>query len=189
MLNSHFAKEAWDTEHPASSHAVKLDDRINTPCTLNLDLSAASAKTPAGGKLRCEPDSEQRIHLFHWLVFAAEPPDGQDEFSAGCDLWRWHEIEWRSVFVAGAVFSPEEMHTQGWRYCAPSAQLFVHIVDASKKHQADPGRAEARPRSVVNASAGVSSLRNRPPVSARLSPQPAWPRPAGMWRRGPIGSV
>jgi len=188
MLNSHSSKEAWDTEYPASSHAATLDGRIKTPCTLNLDLSAVPANT-SGGKLRCEPDGEQRIHLFHWLVFAAEPPDGQDEFSAGCDLWRWHQVEWRSVFVAGAVFSPEEMHTQGWRYCAPSAQLFVNIVDGSKKHQDDPVRAEARPRPVVNASAVFSSMRNRLPATARPAPQPGWQRPAGAWRRGPIGSV
>jgi hypothetical protein len=188
MLNSHFATEAWDTEYPSSSHATLLDNRLKTPCALNLDLSAAN--DPAGGgKLRCEPDVDQRRHVFHWLVFAAESPDGKDPFSAGCDLWRWHEVEWRSVFVAGAIFSPEEMHTQGWRYCAPSAQLFVNICSDPKKHQGEPGRAEARPRPVVSASAVVASMRNRLPATARPSPLPAWQRPAGAWRRGPIGSV
>jgi hypothetical protein len=180
MLTSHYASEAWDTEHPATSHAPTLDNRLPTACTLDLDLSAVSAANPAGGAMRCEPGGDQQRHVFHWLFFAGAAPDEKEAFSAGCDLWRWHQVEWRSVFVAGAVFSPEEMHTQGWRYCAPSAQLFVNIVSGERGRNGDSERAEARPRPVVSASAVVSSVRHRAPT---------WPRPTGAWRRGPIGSV
>jgi hypothetical protein len=115
--------------------------------------------------------------VFHWLVFAAASPAAKDGSSTACDLWRWHRGEWRSVFVAGASFTPEEMYAQGWRYCAPSVQLYVNFVSSSKEHSSDSGRAQARPK------------RNRSLTLAASAPPPASPRHAAPVRQAAMGPV
>jgi len=190
MSNSHFAQHAYGTEYPASSRAAQGEDHFATACTLDLDLRAGSTTELAdGGKLRCAPGVDQQMHVFHWLVFAAPSPEGKDA-KAGCDLWRWHRGEWRSVFVAGAIFSPEEMYSQGWRYCAPSVQLFVKIVSAAKEGHGGAGRVEVLPKHPAGSgSAAVPPKRNRPLTLAVQAPMPAWPRPSGPLRRAVSGSV
>jgi hypothetical protein len=139
MPNTSFAPRAYEAEYPASSRAPAPDDRFAAARTFDMDLSAASANTAVfGTKSRCEPGDDQQVHTFHWLVFAATSMAGNGTSGAGCDLWRWHRGEWRSVFVAGATFSPEEMYAQGWRYCAPSVQLFVNFVSATKEKATVP---------------------------------------------------
>jgi len=184
MSNSHFAQQAYETDHPQSSPAPKAKDPFAAAFTLDLELSAVLPADPANiGRLRCEPPEDHRVHVFHWLVFAAPALEGK-EASAGCDLWRWHRGEWRSVFVAGATFSAEEMHAQGWRYCAPSVQLFVNIVSGAKG-----GRAEARAKHPAGSgSATLQPKRNRTLAVAPPAP-PAWPRHPGPLRRAATGSV
>jgi hypothetical protein len=182
MSNSHFAQQAFETDYPVSSGAPKVDDPFAAAFTLDLELSAVLPADPAGvGRVRCEPPEDHRVHVFHWLVFAAPSLEGKGA-SAGCDLWRWHRGEWRSVFVAGATFTPEEMYAQGWRYCAPSVQLFVKIVSKAKHRHGDSGQSEARPKHPV----GSGSPTMQPKRNRRLAlavPAPAWPRPAGPLRR------
>jgi hypothetical protein len=114
MPNLNFAQRAYVTEFPLSSGAPAHNDLH-----------------------RCEPAEGQQQHMFHWLVFAEASPAAREASGVGCDLWRWHRGEWRSVFVAGAAFSPEEMDAQGWRYCAPNVQLFVNFASAPMDCLAD----------------------------------------------------
>jgi len=167
MLNTHVTRQARDSA-----------------CTLDLDLSAIPAK---GGQSRCIPGDDQQGHMFHWLVFVAAPPKGKDAVSAACDLWRWHKGEWRSVFVPGAKFTPEEMHEQGWRYCAPSVQVFVNIHSGPRESRCDAARPDARPKHPgPNASVVIPPRRNH---TLAVLPQAALPRQAAAWRRAAIGSV
>jgi len=185
MSNSHFAPSAYESDYPASPRAPKGNDPFAAAFTLDLDLSAVLPTDAACvGRVRCEPPEDNKVHVFHWLVFAAPALEGK-EASAGCDLWRWHRGEWRSVFVAGAIFSPEEMYAQGWRYCAPSVQLFVNIITGAKG-----GRADARAKHPgVSGSGTLQPKRNRTLAVAAPPPQPAWPRHAGPLRRASTGSV
>jgi hypothetical protein len=181
MSNSHFAQHAYESAYPDTDPAPKAKDPFAAAFTLDLDLSAVLPTDPANiGRLRCEPPEDHRIHMFHWLVFL----EGKDA-SAACDLWRWHRGEWRSVFVAGATFSAEEMYTQGWRYCAPSVQLFVNIVSGAKGRVGEAGRAEAPQKHPVGGGSATMPKRNR--TLAVAAPQ-AWPRPAGPLRRA-VGSI
>jgi len=158
MLDSTFAPHPYETDFAASSRASARNDRFAAARTLDLDVSEIAKSSPSfGGKLRCEPDEGQRIHVFHWLVFAAASPASKNGSGTACDLWRWHRGEWRSVFVAGATFSPEELHAQGWRYCAPSVQLYVNFVSAPKEHASDAVRPQPRPKRSRSLTLAVSA--------------------------------
>ncbi len=80
-----------------------------------------------GSPVPCEPPVEHRRKEFHWLLLAMPSSSTVHTFSAACDLWRWVGFEWRSVTVPGAVFAPEELYAQGWRYCGPCIQKVVRV--------------------------------------------------------------
>ena len=80
-----------------------------------------------GSPVPCEPPVEHRRKEFHWLLLAAPSSTSVHTFSAACDLWRWVGFEWRSVTVPGAIFAPEELYAQGWRYCGPCIQKVVRV--------------------------------------------------------------
>ncbi len=75
----------------------------------------------------CVPAMGAAHHELHWLAFVA--PDGPAQFPlrVECELWRWHDGQWRSVFVPGTRFTPEELHEHGWRYCRP-CEPFVAVL-------------------------------------------------------------
>ncbi len=78
-------------------------------------------------ELTCAPEPLYAHHEFHWLAYVA--PNGKSAFPmrVECELWRWHQDEWRSVFVPGTRFTPEELHEHGWRYCKPCEPLVAVI--------------------------------------------------------------
>jgi hypothetical protein len=167
MLDSTFAPQAYETEYPTPPRASARVEPFASARTLDLDLSVVSRNGPAfDGKLRCEPGEDQQTHVFHWLVFAVPSPKGKEGASTACDLWRWHRGEWRSVFVAGASFTPEEMYAQGWRYCVPSVQLYVNFVSAPKEHSGGAGRPQARAKRNRSLSLAVSAPARRGAIAS-----------------------
>ncbi len=77
--------------------------------------------------LTCAPDAGFAHHELHWLAFV--PPLQKMQFPARveCELWRWHDGQWRSVFVPGTRFTPDELHEHGWRYCKPCEPLVTVV--------------------------------------------------------------
>ena len=73
--------------------------------------------------LTCAPDAASAHHEFHWLAFVARSQTVQFPLRVECELWRWADGQWRSVFVPGTRFTPGELHDHGWRYCKPCEPL------------------------------------------------------------------
>jgi len=160
MQNHHFAPTARKAEDAASATPAPAKARL-----FHLDLTVDPKGRPTqDGTLRCEPGEDHRKHTFHWLVYVAPALGGIKTLSAACDLWRWHEGEWRSVFVPGATFTPEELSAQGWRYCAPSVQVFVKIAPSPADRIGALVCADERPS--AKAGGMVPTKRNRGLASA-----------------------
>ena len=77
--------------------------------------------------LTCAPEAMSAHHEFHWLAFVADSPKVQFPVRVECELWRWLDGQWRSVFVPGTRFTPSELHDHGWRYCKPCEPLVTVI--------------------------------------------------------------
>jgi hypothetical protein len=73
----------------------------------------------------CAPPVGTEHHEFHWLAFVGDAP--QFPYRTSCELWRWSAGQWRSVFVPGSRFTPEELTAQGWRYCKPCEPLVAVV--------------------------------------------------------------
>jgi CheY-like chemotaxis protein len=126
----------WD--HPSRRH--RSGARPGTPRGLfDLKLTAMTVK----GRLRlfdtmrsCRPQAPCDQHCFHWLVFVPSDLETGDGFTAPCELWRWVRGAWSSTAVTGAVFSPDEMYEQGWRYCGPCEEKVAQIEITTKAREA-----------------------------------------------------
>jgi CheY-like chemotaxis protein len=85
----------------------------------------------------CAPQAYRDRHGFHWLVFLPRDLEKPGVFTVQCDLWRWVHGAWSSTTVAGAVFTPDEMYEQGWRYCGPcedkTAQVEIAVRSREEK--------------------------------------------------------
>ncbi len=77
--------------------------------------------------LTCVPDAVSAHHELHWLAFVAPSQKMQFPVRVECELWRWHDAQWRSVFVPGTRFTPDELHEHGWRYCKPCEPLVTVV--------------------------------------------------------------
>ena len=73
--------------------------------------------------LTCAPEAAFAHHEFHWLAFVSPQARVKFPMRVECELWRWHDGQWRSVFVPGTRFTPSELHDHGWRYCKPCEPL------------------------------------------------------------------
>ncbi len=77
--------------------------------------------------LTCAPEPASAHHEFHWLAFIAPSQKVQFPVRVECELWRWLDGQWRSVFVPGSRFTPSELHEHGWRYYKPCEPLAAVI--------------------------------------------------------------
>ncbi len=102
-----------------SALAPQPGEAVGAPVTFNRYLPASA--------MTCVPDVANNHHELHWLAYV--PPHGRPSFPlrTECELWRWHDGEWRSLFVAGSRFTPDELHDQGWRYCKPCEPVVALI--------------------------------------------------------------
>ena len=78
-------------------------------------------------ELTCAPAPGTEQHEFHWLAYVPRGKRPQLPLKVECELWRWHDGQWRSVFVPGTRFTPSELHDQGWRYCKPCEPLVAVV--------------------------------------------------------------
>ena len=75
----------------------------------------------------CAPEAVSSHLEFHWLAFVSPSQKMQFPLRVECELWRWHDGQWRSVFVPGTRFTPAELHEHGWRYCKPCEPLVTVV--------------------------------------------------------------
>jgi hypothetical protein len=102
---------------------VQANER-NAVTTLRTAPPTFSTYVPHA-ELRCAPPVDEEHQEFHWLAYVGSAP--RLPLRTSCELWRWSAGEWRSVFVPGSRFSPDELHKQGWRYCKPCLPLVAVV--------------------------------------------------------------
>jgi CheY-like chemotaxis protein len=139
------APPAWlDIDNPWSrtSQRSRSSQQPRTPGgNFQIKLTAMTVKGRQrlfSGGLSCKPQAHRDQHGFHWLVFVDRDLATIGHFTVQCDLWRWVHGRWASATVAGAVFTPDEMFDQGWRYCGPCEDRAAQIEITARTRQDEP---------------------------------------------------